>query len=178
MHTWATMELIQPRAGEGARARSRSDASRTSGDETEPSSGRSPQTTRPSLGAPPWSPCCPGGGAGGWGLGAGGREQGTGPGGGNGSWGLALVPLLGGRSPCCPGGGAGRRGLALGAGPGAGGWPSVPLLGGRGLGGIKHLLAALHARHGLHVLPPVAHLHGPLLRGPHTETERRPARRN
>ena len=76
-----------------------------------------------------------------------------------------------------PWGGAGSRGLALEAGPGAGGWPSVPLLGGRGLGGIEHLLAALHARHGLHVLPPVAHLHGPFLRGPHTETERRPARR-
>lgn len=52
--------------------------SRTSGDQTEPSSGRSPQTTRPSLGAPPWSPSCPGGGAGSRGLALG---AGTGAGG-------------------------------------------------------------------------------------------------
>lgn len=44
---------------------------------------------------------------------------------------------------------------------GAGLW--VPLLRGGRLGGVKHLLPAFHPRHGLHVLPPVAHLHGPLL---------------
>lgn len=37
--------------------------------------------------------------------------------------------------------------------------PSLP-----GAACVKHLLAALHARHGLHVLPPVAHLRGENLR--------------
>lgn len=47
--------------------------------------------------------------------------------------------------------------------PGGGAGPQVPLLGGWRLGSIEHLLPAFHPGHGLHVLPPVAHLHGPLL---------------
>lgn len=49
----------------------------------------------------------------------------------------------------------------------------LPLLRGRRLGGVKHLLAAFHPRHSLHVLPPVAHLHRPLL-GQDTHTSGAP----
>lgn len=59
------------------------------------------------------------------------------------------------RAPITPETQVGPRG-------GAGGL-QVPLLRGGRLGGVEHLLPALHPRHGLHVLPPVAHLHRPLL---------------
>lgn len=41
---------------------------------------------------------------------------------------------------------------------------------GRTFGGVEHLLPPLHPRHGLHVLPPVAVLHWPLL---HREANRK-----
>lgn len=74
------------------------------------------------------------------------------------TWGPAHQPLS--WSPHYPldSGGPGKTGGGL----------SVPLLSGRRLGGIKHLLPAFHPRHGLHILPPVTHLHGPLLRAGHT----------